>query len=57
MQEFESLYIKDLYYVLKPLQEKFNLPLLDELITKLKCLIDVGGLHHLSLNRQVPTLY
>lgn len=55
MDELESMYISDLYEVLLPMQKELNVPLLDELLTKLECMIDVG-LHHLSLNRPVPTL-
>lgn len=32
-----------------------SMPLLNEIITKLQCMVDVG-LHHLSLSRPVPTL-
>ncbi len=55
IHELEALYLRDLYDVLMPYQEDLNSPLLDELLKKIKCMIDVG-LHHLALHRPVPTL-
>lgn len=55
INELESLYISDLYDALLPLKTELDAPLLDEILVKLECMIDVG-LHHLSLSRPVPTL-
>lgn len=54
--QLEQLYMKDLYQLLLEEGKKQQKnPLLEELISKTKCLVDVG-LHHLSLSRPVPTL-
>lgn len=52
--EFEEMYIKNLYDFLISAKIKKS-PLLNEMIEKIKCMVDVG-LHHLSLSRPVPTL-
>lgn len=52
--ELEEMYISDLLALLKSYTGAKN-PLLDEIITKLSCMVDVG-LHHLALSRPVPTL-
>lgn len=52
--ELEDMYISDLLALLKSNKSKSN-PLLNEIITKLSCMVDVG-LHHLALSRPVPTL-
>lgn len=52
--ELEDMYISDLYEFLKNQSMESN-PLLDDIITKLGCMIDVG-LYHLSLSRPIPTL-
>ena len=52
--QLEDMYIKDLYNLLK----KYKLSgtkLLEEILLKLECMVDVG-LHHLALARPVPTL-
>lgn len=52
--ELEEMYISDLLGFLKTADINKS-PLLEELITKLSCMVEVG-LHHLSLSRPVPTL-
>lgn len=52
--ELEEMYISDLLALLKSYTGTKN-PLLDEIIMKLSCMVDVG-LHHLALSRPVPTL-
>lgn len=52
--ELENMYINDLNTFLKEHSDGKN-PLLNEIITKLSCMVDVG-LHHLALSRPVPTL-
>ena len=52
--ELEDMYISDLLALLKCYTGIKN-PLLDEIITKLSSMIDVG-LYHLALSRPVPTL-
>lgn len=52
--ELENMYIKDLQEFMKKYADGKNI-LLDEIVTKLDCLIEVG-LHHLSLSRPLPTL-
>lgn len=54
VSELERMYIKDLYNFLNNASVKKS-PLLNEILTKLNCMVDVG-LHHLSLSRPVPTL-
>ncbi|RCX23767.1 excinuclease ABC A subunit [Fontibacillus phaseoli] len=54
--EFENMYIGELLIFFD--RQKDVLPgknLIDEIILKLRCMVDVG-LHHLALSRQVPTL-
>jgi len=52
--QLENMYINDLYESLK--KDKLSgTKLLEEILTKLECMIDVG-LHHLSLSRPLPTL-
>lgn len=52
--QLEAMYISDLYDFLK--QDKLSgTKLLEEILIKLECMIDVG-LHHLALSRPVPTL-
>lgn len=52
--QLENMYISDLYNFLK--QDKLSgTKLLEEILIKLECMIDVG-LHHLALSRPVPTL-
>ncbi|MDD4124366.1 MAG: ABC transporter [Eubacteriales bacterium] len=53
--ELENMYISGLCGFLKALPEGYKSPLLNEIIIKLDCMVDVG-LHHLSLSRPVPTL-
>ncbi len=52
--ELEDMYISDLLMLLKSYNGRRS-PLLDEIISKLSCMVDVG-LKHLSLSRPVPTL-
>lgn len=52
--ELEGMYLEDLYQFLQELPGE-KTPLQKELEKKLMCLIDVG-LHHLSLNRSIPSL-
>ncbi|GKX66563.1 excinuclease ABC subunit UvrA [Inconstantimicrobium mannanitabidum] len=54
--DLENMHIKDLLNYLK-LQKDISLGsnLLNDIIIKLECMVDVG-LHHLSLSRPVPTL-
>jgi excinuclease ABC subunit A len=52
--ELEEMYINDLLDLLHSYTGIKN-PLLDEIITKLSCMVEVG-LHHLALSRPVPTL-
>lgn len=52
--QLEAMYIRDLYEFLKTC-ELSGTKLLEEIQTKLECMIDVG-LHHLALSRPVPTL-
>ncbi|EGD49654.1 ABC transporter related protein [Ruminiclostridium papyrosolvens DSM 2782] len=54
ISELDSMYIKDLFEFLGSAPLKSS-PLLNEIISKLSCMVDVG-LHHLSLSRPVPTL-
>lgn len=54
ISELENIYIKDLFDFLNTTPLKRS-PLLNEILTKLSCMVDVG-LHHLSLSRPVPTL-
>ncbi|MEK4250118.1 excinuclease ABC subunit UvrA [Paenibacillus sp. FSL W7-1287] len=54
--ELENMYIDELLTYLQ--DERGSLPgknIIDEIILKLQCMVDVG-LHHLALSRQVPTL-
>lgn len=52
--QLENMYISDLYEFLK--KDKLSgTKLLEEILIKLECMIDVG-LHHLALSRPVPTL-
>ena len=51
--ELENMYIRDLYEFFSTCGERN--PLLDELRTKLSCMIEVG-LFHLALSRPLPTL-
>lgn len=53
--ELEAMYISDLCTFLKKQIEKKSNLLINEILTKITCLVQVG-LHHLSLNRPVPTL-
>ena len=55
MYELENMYISELKNFFSDLNNKHEKPIINEIITKLECLIDVG-LHHLSLARPVPTL-
>lgn len=52
--ELESMYLNELYDFLHDLPDE-KAPLQTELEKKLKCLCDVG-LHHLSLDRTIPSL-
>ena len=52
--QIENMYINDMYEFLKNIEMK-KTPLYEDLLIKLKCLIDVK-LHHLALARSVPTL-
>ena len=52
--QLEYIYINDLYGFLKK-ESLSGTKLLEEILVKLECMIDVG-LHHLSLSRPVPTL-
>lgn len=54
LMELEHMYIADLCELLKKYQGKKS-SLLDEIIKKLQCLMEVG-LYHLSLSRTIPTL-
>ena len=52
--QLEDMYISDLYKHLK--KDKLSgTKLLEEILIKLECMIDVG-LHHLALSRPLPTL-
>ncbi|MCL2285134.1 MAG: ATP-binding cassette domain-containing protein, partial [Firmicutes bacterium] len=52
--ELENMYISDLFEHLK--KDKLSgTKLLEEILTKLECMVDVG-LHHLALSRPLPTL-
>lgn len=54
--ELDNMYIDELLLFLQ--SKKDELPgkkLIDEILLKLRCMVDVG-LHHLALSRQVPTL-
>lgn len=53
ISEMEQMYIKDLYEFLSKLSTKNRL--IQEILTKLECMIDVG-LYHLALSRSLPTL-
>lgn len=53
--ELEDMYINELHDFFAELKKTQPSPLIDEIITKLKCMVDVG-LYHLSLSRPVPTL-
>ncbi len=53
ISELEQMYIKDLYEFLRKLDTKNRL--IEEILTKLECMIDVG-LFHLALSRPIPTL-
>lgn len=53
--EFENMYISELKDVLDGLEIDGAQPLLNEILAKLECMVDVG-LHHLSLARPIPTL-
>lgn len=52
--ELENMYIKDLYGFLSQYRGQNN-SLLDEIVGKLECMMEVG-LHHLALSRPLPTL-
>lgn len=54
--ELENMYLDELLSFLQE-QRAFlsGKPIIDEIISKLQCMVDVG-LHHLSLSRQLPTL-
>ena len=52
--ELENMYISDLLDFLREHSDGNN-PLMNEMIIKLSCMVDVG-LHHLALSRPVPTL-
>jgi len=52
--ELDDMYISDLYEYLKN-NKPSDTKLLDEILLKLECMIDVG-LHHLALSRPLPTL-
>lgn len=54
ISELDNMYIKDLCQFLNASPIK-KTPLLNELLAKLSCMVDVG-LHHLALSRPVPTL-
>ncbi|MCI8826394.1 MAG: ATP-binding cassette domain-containing protein [Lachnospiraceae bacterium] len=54
ISELEEMYISRLLDFLKNADIKKS-PLLEDLITKLSCMVEVG-LHHLSLSRPLPTL-
>lgn len=54
ISELEKMYISELLDFLKSTNIKKS-PLLEDLITKLSCMVEVG-LHHLSLSRPLPTL-
>ena len=54
ISELEEMYISALLDFLRNADIKKS-PLLEDLITKLSCMVEVG-LHHLSLSRPVPTL-
>lgn len=53
--ELENMYISELKDFFITLATEQNSPLLDDITTKLNCMVDVG-LHHLALSRPVPTL-
>jgi excinuclease ABC A subunit len=54
LMDMEHMYIDDLCALLKEYKGKKS-SLLDEIVKKLECLMEVG-LHHLSLARPIPTL-
>ncbi len=54
ISELENMYVKDLWCLLNTMNVKRS-PLLEEILVKLHCMVDVG-LHHLALSRPVPTL-
>lgn len=54
LMELEQLYIHELCELLETYEGKKS-SLLDEIVKKLQCLMEVG-LHHISLSRPVPTL-
>ncbi|GKU80481.1 excinuclease ABC subunit UvrA [Paenibacillus sp. L3-i20] len=56
ISQFEHMYLNELLVFFQ--NKKDQLPgknMIDDIITKLQCMVDVG-LHHLSLSRQLPTL-
>jgi len=54
--ELENMYIDELLLFLQREREGLlGKNIVDEIILKLRCMVDVG-LHHLALSRQVPTL-
>ncbi|MGO4345647.1 hypothetical protein AB4Z45_09155 [Paenibacillus sp. MCAF9] len=56
IKELEDMYINELLAFLQKQHGNVSSKnLLDEMVMKLKCMVDVG-LHHLSLSRPVPTL-
>ncbi len=52
--ELENMYISELLAFLNEFSNGNN-PLLNEILTRLSCMVDVG-LHHLALSRPIPTL-
>lgn len=53
--ELENMYISELKDFFESLKAEQAMPLLNEITTKLECMVDVG-LYHLSLARPIPTL-
>lgn len=53
--ELENMYINALHDFFVEFKKTQPSPLLEEIVIKLKCMVDVG-LYHLSLSRPVPTL-
>lgn len=54
--DLENMYIKELHNFLERYNKEIDgNSLIDEILIKLKCMMDLG-LHHLSLSRPVPTL-
>lgn len=54
--ELENMYIDELLLFLQSRKDELTgKNLIDEILLKLRCMVDVG-LHHLALSRQVPTL-